>query len=832
MEVAQFRCGDFQVDLPNRCFLHAGREIALEPKVFAVIAHLLRRAGDLVPRNELLDSVWGHRYVTPSTLNRTIALARRAFGDDVAEPRFIQTVHGVGYRYVGPVETNEPPAGAVRARFAPPFAVRLPSRIEALIGREGELSALAELLARHRALTVLGAGGMGKTQCAYEAARRMAGAFPDGVWVFDLSSLEDADGWLRMLASAMAAPANSLAMILPQVCQLMEEREALLVLDNCDPIAPDLGAIVLQILRATHKVRVLATSQRPLNYAGEQLFRMPPLAMPAAGAIAALTPESIVNYAAVELLATRVRSLRQDFVIDAGNAAVLGHICLKLDGMPLALELAAARFALLSPEQVLERLGERFKFLESGAAGRDERHRNLRSLLEWSYALLSAEEQRLLNWAAVFVQTWSVEGFLALAAALGHSPETAVDLLSGLVSHSLVSVVTDVTPPRYRLLESVREYALLQLRQGGEEQLARLKHLEAVAHTVAIAQRDILDGMMRERVEQLVLDRGNIDAALETAAAAGRDHPKALEILGSLFLHAKAHGDFLNVLRWSRLVMSTESANRSPERGRALLTLGVAQVHFSLPMRWLPGALDESARIAQACGDWWTEAYARGFLALNEANLGRPEEAETHLRVLLTIAQRHPDDELVRGLVGLAQGWICLARKDAAAALECLMGVKDLGVDLHQQHFIDMYIALSNFFLDRHLDAARQWLASLKLAVAVSNIRGMAGSVEGCAYLACLAGDWSVAARLLAAAEVVRERTGMPIFNFWLPAQAAALGELQLRLSEREFAAATETGRSLRPEDAPNEALALLTRYTDPAGSAFAQTPAKRPAGS
>src|SRR5215469_9591437 len=339
MSAPQYRCGAFLVDLGNRRFLHQGREVTLEPRVFAVIAQLLSRSDELVTRNELLDAVWGHRYVTPSTLSRIIALARRAFGDEVAEPRYIQTVHGAGYRYVGPISRADTEPLSVRARFEPPFAARLPARIEALIGREADLATLMELLEKNRAVTVLGAGGMGKTRCALEAARRAAPGYPDGVWFFDLSPVGHASEWLHMLSAALAMPAAAPETLIPRLCVLLQDREALIVLDNCERVAPDLGALVFQLLRGTNALRFLATSQRPLNLSGEQTLRLPPLRVPAAGTWTEMTPAKASAYAAVQLLLTRIRASRPEFGIDDGNAPVLSEIALRLDGMPLALEL-------------------------------------------------------------------------------------------------------------------------------------------------------------------------------------------------------------------------------------------------------------------------------------------------------------------------------------------------------------------------------------------------------------------------------------------------------------------------------------------------------------
>jgi non-specific serine/threonine protein kinase len=805
--------------------------VALEPRVFAVIAQLLQRSNELVTRNELLDAVWGHRYVTPSTLNRLIALARRAFGDDVSEPRYIQTVHGAGYRYVGPLTRVGADTLNVRARFEPPFAARLPARVEALIGREAEVATLIGLLDKNRAVTVLGAGGVGKTRCALEAARRAATAYADGVWFFDLSPIGHAVDWLNTLAAALAVPATVPEVLLPQLGELLQDRAALIVLDNCERVAPDLGAIIFQLLRSTNAARFLATSQRPLNLTGEQTLRLPPLQVPAAETCAAITPEKASAYAAVQLLLMRIHATRPDFDIDDGNAAVLSEISLRLDGMPLALELAAARFTLLSPQQVLERLVQRFRFLESDSAGRDRRHRNLSSLLEWSYGLLSAKEQRLLNWSAVFVQSWSAEGFFALAAALGHEPESAIDLLSGLVSHSLVSVLTDVTPPRYRLLESVREYALLQLRGGTEEQEARRAHLDAMAHVCARSREDMLAGRISERIEQLILDRGNIAAALETAAAVRTEHPQALNILGSLLLYAKGHGDYVTMFRWCQLALDPSGGTPSAARARALLTFGVIQVYVRPDKPWIADGLAEAARIAAEHGDWWTEAYALGYSALGCANDAQPDEAAQYAHRTRVAAELH-DNDLLRGLAGLAHGWVWLARGQPERAIAELSAAIELGRDPHQRHFIEMYIALAHFALGHYAQAAQSWLASLNLSISVANVRGMAGSIEGCGYLACLGGDWRCAARLLAAAGTVRERTKLPLFKFWRPHREVALRDLRSHLSPAELEASWQSGAALRHEDTTNEAMALLRSYSKTAPVRADQIDANSPAGS
>ena len=515
VESSTYRCGDVEIDSANRRFTRASHEITLEPKLFAVVLQLLANPGMLVTRNDLLDSIWGHRYVTASTLNRLIALARRAFGDDSDEPRFIQTVHGAGYRYIGPINRAETVRATRPARFVPPSIARLPARVEALIGRESELAQLAALFASNRAVTLLGTGGLGKTQCALEFGRRVETQFPDGVWFFDLAPMKEGEDWLRALADALSIPPGPRAELLAKISPLLHSRRALFVIDNCDRIAADIGTILIEILRATDLLKILATSQAPLNFKGEQLMRMSPLALPRLDEAGKVGPQELAASPAVRMLLTRIQSVQPGFGLNATNGATMAEICRRLDGLPLALELAAARFNLLSPEQVLQRLDQRFRFLSSRVAGRESRHLSLLTMLEWSFSLLSVEERRLLSWFGIFVQAWTVESAIELGSSLDHDSEAIVDLLMGLVNKSLVSVAAGFTPPRYVLLESVREYALTRLRAAAEEERAREAHLALLARTARAAQHDQVSGKLRATVERFMHERGSIIGALE-----------------------------------------------------------------------------------------------------------------------------------------------------------------------------------------------------------------------------------------------------------------------------------------------------------------------------
>lgn len=807
MDQSIYRCGACELDTRNRRFTRGGEEIDLEPKVFAVLLQLLMQPGDLLTRDQLLDAVWGHRFVTASTLNRVIALARRAFADDPDRPKFIQTVYGAGYRYVGPIERTVSAPTEPRARFGPPPSARLPARLQSLIGREHELAQIDAQLRDGRALTLLGTGGMGKTQCALAFAHQQSDRYPDGIWFFDLVPMQRAEEWLQALALALSIAPSGQIELVHRISQALAGREALLLLDNCDRLSADLGALVVEILRATDKLKVLATSQQQLNFVGERVLRMPPLRLPnIRRASSASELQEVAAAPAVSLLLTRIRDVQPEFVLNAASAPAIVDICERLDGMPLALELAAARFALLSPRQVLERLDERFRFLVSDVAGRDHRHRNLVALLEWSFGLLSPEEQRFLAWLGVYVQGWTVDAAIDMGSAFGSTPEAVVDLLTGLANKSLVSVDQSASPPRYRLLETVREFALEQLAKVGEERRARDAHLAYVVRMVEEAHKDMLGGRMRERIALLMREHGNIDSASEHAVSAN-DGQAALRIVGFLTLYFKAHGEPVLAKRLCERALAAAPSLRTRERGLALMCLGVTKALGDKAAG--DAELVEAVSIASEVGDDWAAAYSSGTLALWLAHMGRTVEAAEHLTLLERLANQY-NDQLLRGLAGLARGWVYLSEGKIDKCLDVLRPVRRYGGDLHQHHFIDMYIGLGLFRRGSFGPAAVLWLDAMKNAISVGHIRGIAGSIEGCAYIAERMGKTEQACRFLSAAGEIRKRAASPLFSFWIRHNELANAALRSTLGQQQYEVLASAGAQMRQEDVVNEAADLL----------------------
>jgi predicted ATPase/DNA-binding winged helix-turn-helix (wHTH) protein len=812
-----YECGDLQVDPANRRLTRAGGEVALEPKAFSLLLVLLDRADELVTREELLDAVWGHRYIAPATLNRVVTLLRRVLDDDADRPHAIQTVHGAGYRFIGSVRRTAAQASDTRARFGPSALARLPAKLEALVGRERELEQLIGMLSAHRAVTIVGPGGTGKTQCALEVARLCGARFPDDTWFFDLSPLESAHDWLTGLAAALNIPAGEPARLMPRIVAALAPRRALLVVDNCDQLAVEIGALVFALVRACPELKILSTSQRPLDFIGERLMWLTPLALPPPAAEAVTRPlAEIAANPAVALLLARARAVQPAVELTAANVADIVEICHRLDGMPLALELAAAHFATLSPATLRARLRERLSLLASDSAGREPRHRNLHALVEWSFGLLSAPEQRLLCWLGVFLGGWAIDATEDIGADLGLDADTALALHSGLILKSLVTVDPTLVPPRYRLLETVRESALRMLRERGEEAAARTAHLR---HLVGLAERShsgFLQGESDAWVARLGPEHPNIDGALRWACGPGDDRRSALRLVGSLMLFTKIFGSIRQIIGWAECALDGLPPAETTLYLRALLCSGMAKL-FAVDGS-IGAPLYEAAALAARLGDVWAQGCANAILAQWFANAGRIDDAQRHA-LAASAAADTLDDAWLRSLIGHAQGWIALQREDPESAIAALEPLRGVSFDAHQHHMINMYVSLAHFRLGHTRAAAAGWCEGLDAELRLGNLRGLAGTIEGASYLAMGAGQPRAGARWLGKAAGIREIT-TPLFSFWLAHHDEAVRVGRASLGTALFESLHAEGAVARDEAIVGEVRAMLERLAagqDPA---------------
>ena len=422
-----------------------------------------------------------------------------------------------------PAAAPSSPTPAAAIPNALPATAALPHPLTALIGRDEELAAVTELLGTSRLVTVVGGGGLGKTRLAIEVGRRSQPAFPEGVAFLPLAGLTDPHLLPAHVAELLGVDNSTAAAgATAAVAAHLAAAELLLVLDNCEHLVDPAAQLAQALLEQCPRLRILATSRQRLGIVGEVVWRIPSLAAPEEGSPAGA---SLEQYPAARLLLERLEMVRPGFRAEGpADAAAIAQICRRLDGIPLALELAAARAAHLTVEEIAVRLDDRFRLLTSGSRSVLPRHRTLRTLVDWSYDLLDERQRRLLARLAVFAGGWTLDAAEEICAGWsGLDPEDLLDLLTGLVEQSLVQVDAREGSSRYTWLETLREYALERLRAGGEEAQALRRHRDYfLQFAEARAQR--LDAPDQARsLAALQQEYGNLRAAL----AFSRDDPES-----------------------------------------------------------------------------------------------------------------------------------------------------------------------------------------------------------------------------------------------------------------------------------------------------------------
>jgi predicted ATPase/DNA-binding SARP family transcriptional activator len=401
----------------------------------------------------------------------------------------------------------------------------LRAELTSFVGKDADVAAVRELIAGHRLTTLIGPGGSGKTRLATETARTLLGDLPDGAWLVDLAAI-GADGDVAQAAVAGLGLRDALLGGAPdtepagRLIAAIREREVLLILDNCEHVIDAAAKFAHRVLGECQRLRILATSREPLGITGEALWLVEPLASPEGDA----SPGEIESSPAVRLLRDRASAVRQDLTVDARTLATMARVCRALDGMPLAIELAAARLRTMSVDQLASRLDDRFRLLTSGSRTALPRHRTLRAVIDWSWALLTDAERIVLRRLSVFL------GGASLAAAERVCPdgeqvarEQVLDLLTALAEKSLL-VAEAGSAPRYRMTGTIREYAGQRLTEAGESGLARHAHLAYFTELTETAEPHLRRAEQLEWLAVLEAEHDNIGSAMRGALAAGEAH--------------------------------------------------------------------------------------------------------------------------------------------------------------------------------------------------------------------------------------------------------------------------------------------------------------------
>jgi predicted ATPase/DNA-binding winged helix-turn-helix (wHTH) protein len=594
-----YTSGECEIDLARRELRVLGFPVPIGGRAFDIIEVLAQSAGELVTKDELMNRVWPGAIVMENTLQVHAAAVRKALGPYRG---LLKTESRRGYRLLGDWSVRhrdaaESPVGLRQLRATgEPAGTNLPAPVTPLIGRSAAQQRLHDLVSAYRVVTLTGPGGIGKTALALEVARRVVEEFADGRWLVDLASLSDPDLVPSAVAGALRLRLGANIISPEAVAQAIAEKKILLVLDNCEHVIDAAATLAETLIRLCPRATILATSREIFRIGGECAYGVAPLEVPTGEQLDA---HQILGHSASALFVARAKELGADFSSHAESLRTIAAICRHLDGIPLAIEFAAARAATLGIEQVAAGLSDRFALLTSGRRMTVPRHRTLRATLDWSYNLLTDLERRLLQRLAIFSGSFSLEAANAVANSGDASEAEITDHIANLVAKSLVASDFTGGSAHFRLLETTRVYALSRLIESGELPELSRRHAEYY--------RRLLDriGHRWERRSTLGADVGNVRAALEWCFSINGDLGIGVRLAASATPMFLAMSFLPECHRWSERAIGAldNAAWGGAEEMRLQATLGASSMHMHGQSDSAREALDRSLAIAEARGD-------------------------------------------------------------------------------------------------------------------------------------------------------------------------------------------------------------------------------------
>jgi predicted ATPase/class 3 adenylate cyclase len=635
-----------------------------------------------------------------STVNRTARIRSLGHGGQVLLSQttadLVRDVlpEGVGLRALGThqltgLERPEPvwqllhpalPAAFPPLRSPQAPTHNLPVPTSSFIGREGAMAAVGEALAATRLLTLVGAGGCGKTRLALAVAGELVDAYPEGVWLVELAALSDAALVVGAVATALGVREEPARPLLATLADYLQGKELLLVLDNCEHLVGACAALAEALLRGSAGLSVLATSREGLGVAGERIWRVPSLALADPQRLPPL--DRLAEYEAVRLFCERGHSVRSGFALTEQNAWAVVLVCRRLDGLPLAIELAAARLGMLSVEQIAARLDDRFKLLTGGARTALPRQQTLRAALDWNWDLLEERERVLLRRLSVFAGGWTLAAAEAACVGTGVEEADVLDWLGHLVDKSLAQLSEACGEVRYNLLETVRAYAQERLTEAGEEEAVREQHLACFLALTEQARPKLTGPEQGAWLARLEREHENLRVALRWSI---REQPdvRGLQLAGTLWPFWSLRGHFGEGRAWLEQSLATHTVVAAALRATALRgagTLASAQGDYPAARAWL----EESLALCRELDDKVGMGYILIQMGHVMLNLGEYSEAWTQYEGSLALF-RELGDKRGMGSALLDLGNVARHKGDFSGASTQYEGSLTLFRDLGDQ---------------------------------------------------------------------------------------------------------------------------------------------------
>ena len=618
--------GPFRLFPGQRLLLEDDQPLRLGSRALDILAALVERAGEVVSKDELIARAWPTTVVEEGNLKLQISALRRALGDG-GTGRYIVNVPGRGYNFVAPISRETEPRGTPSPTIAATGSHNLPLAVTRMICRDDIVPVLASRLARDRLVTIVGPGGIGKTTVALAVGEELVSTYEHGVWLIDLAPLGDQDLVPSAVATAVGVQIRGQDAVEGLIARLNDKR-MLLLLDNCEHVIDAAAGLAAALVRGARGISILATSREPLRVAGEREFRLSPLTSPTS--TAPMTASEALAFPAVQLFVERATAVLEDFALTDAHAPLVADICRKLDGLPLAIEFAAARVGVLGIHGLAAHLGDNLQLLGTRRRTAMPRHRTMRAVIDWSYGLLTADEQRFFRRLAIFVGSFTAEAVARLSGEPALPLGITIDFLADLVAKSLLAADISGAEPRFRLLGTTRAYALEKLGESAQLQALGRCHAEYYCYLFERAGGEWETRPAAEWLAAYAHQIDNLRAALDWAFSPGGD-----ELIGVALAAA-------SVPIWFEMSLLNE-CRRWTEKALSVLDAGDRAI---------------SREMVLQCGLGYALMFAQGMNARARAALTRASE----------LAERLADaDYQLRALAGLAA--ICHRLQDFHGAV-------------------------------------------------------------------------------------------------------------------------------------------------------------------
>jgi len=740
-------------------------------------------------------------------------------------------------------------------------STNLPLQLTSFIGREKEISDVERLLGTTRLLTLIGPGGSGKTRLATKVAGDLTEEYRDGAWFADLAPLTDPDALAQTIAAIFRIGESSTTHPIEVLQTYLHAKHLLLLLDNCEHLIEACARLAEVLLQTCPKLRILATSTESLNIPGETTFHVLPLSLPDPDGSSGL--EDLTQFESIQLFTARAAAVEPRFQVTTTNAPIIVQICARLDGMPLAIELAAARVNALSVGKIAEKLNDRFRLLTTGTRTASTRQQTLRATVDWGYELLSEAERVLLRRLSVFVGGWTLEA----AESVTGDPLTpdrttgshhrriredeVLDLLSRLVGKSLVVMEERDGETRYRMLETIRQYAREKLDASGEVEGLRDRHLEFFMELAEKAEPQLLGPEQVDWLNRLEHDHDNLRAALQTAWNRQKSNPggdfSLLRLASALTRFWLRHSHIREAYDWSRA--SLENSENAPAALRANMLRFAGFIEYEQDQYAEAEALleqslsiyrqqddkqgivrvlytkglvvgnqgdrkeaiklyEEGLRISRQIGDTYDAATSLILLALSAEAKGNHARAQRLYEDSLSLSRQRGDTYMIAMNVQ-SLGYLALGQKDYDQAEvlfdESLALWQELGTTRQILFLIEETGWIAYRRRGDNLAAHLSLLKALQGFSAMGNKWAIMQILERLAVLANEEGIPVKAVKLFGAAEALRERINIPLPPELRAEHEQSLAALHAQLSEETFARAWETGRAMTVEQVTAE---------------------------